>query len=236
MKNNNALYEARDLSFSYATDPKAPRVLSDISLVVDQGQFIALSGPSGSGKTTLLNILGLIESPRSGDIQLKGKNIRTLTEAELNALRRFEIGFIFQDFQLIEVLTVEENCEYFLARQKIPRRIRKKRVHQALAEVGLWEHRHKYPGEISGGQKQRTAIARAIAKEPSVIIADEPTASLDSQTSHQIMALLQQLNETRGVTMVVASHDPLVMGYVSHEIKLRDGRIQNMEARSRHVI
>jgi ABC-type lipoprotein export system ATPase subunit len=216
------LYEGRDLSFAYGSgDP----VLDGISIKIAKGEGICLTGPSGSGKSTLLNLLGLIEAPQIGELDLLGAPVARMTEKELNHLRRFHIGFIFQDFQLIDVLSVEENVEFFLTRQQIPLAERRERVKAALQDLGLWEHRHKRPNQLSGGQKQRVAVARALAKHPMMIIADEPTASLDSKTGRSLMQSLKSLQERRGVTLILASHDPMVLEFGLKEIRLMDGRL-----------
>lgn len=219
------VFQCTSLIFSYPTAQGLSRVLDGIDLTVKSGDFICLTGPSGSGKSTLLNLLGLIEPPQEGAFLFQSKSVNGLQEADLNWIRRHKIGFIFQDFQLIDVLSVEENVEYFLTRQKVPYAERQKLVELALLEVGLLDHRHKRPSQLSGGQKQRVAIARALAKRPAVIIADEPTASLDMTTGRTVMEVLSRLNEKLGVTIVLASHDPMVLEYGKLEVKLQDGRI-----------
>ena len=188
-------------------------VLNGITTSVHKGDFVCLTGPSGSGKSTLLNLLGLIEPPQEGQLLFDHQDVKTFSESKLNQIRRFQVGFVFQDFQLIDVLSVEENVEFFLTRQQVPAAERSLRVEQALVDVGLWEHRKKRPGQLSGGQKQRVAIARALAKQPLVIIADEPTASLDHKTGMLIMEHLCLVNQNRAVTLVLASHDPMVLGF-----------------------
>lgn len=219
------VFQCTNLVYSYQTPQGRSRVLNGIDLSVQSGDFICLTGPSGSGKSTLLNLLGMIEAPQEGSFQFQAKSVGGLSETELNWIRRYKIGFIFQDFQLIDVLSVEENVEYFLTRQGVAEAERQKLVELALHEVGLLEHRKKRPSQLSGGQKQRVAIARALAKRPAVIIADEPTASLDLSTGRTVMEVLKQLNEKLRVTIVMASHDPMVLDYARTEIKLRDGLI-----------
>ncbi len=231
----NRLYTCHALHYSYREKETATPVLNGLDITISAGDFLCLTGPSGSGKSTLLNLLGLIEHPQEGEFVFKGQEVSALTDKQINEIRRYEIGFIFQDFQLIDVLSVEENVEYFLTRQKIVPQERKERVELALDEVGLIDQRHKRPGELSGGQKQRAAIARALAKHPSVIIADEPTASLDLANGRQIMEILAKLNERHGVTVVLASHDPMVLSYTHREIKLQDGRI-TAERTKRHAV
>jgi ABC-type lipoprotein export system ATPase subunit len=221
----NFVFQCSNLNFSYAGQERREKVLNGIDLEVKAGDFICLTGPSGSGKSTLLNLFGLIEPPQEGELLFDGQNLKGLPEATLNHLRRFRIGYVFQDFQLIDVLSVEENVEFFLTRQKIPAKQRLELVGQALQEVGLWEHRSKRPGQLSGGQKQRVAIARALAKRPQVVIADEPTASLDHNTGRQIMERLESINKGSGVTIVLASHDPMVLEFGVCEVRLKDGTI-----------
>lgn len=197
--------------------------LKNVSLTIDRGSFICLKGPSGSGKTTLLNILGLIEPIQKGDVLLNGQSFANLTESEKNGIRRERIGFIFQSFHLFPVLSARENVEYFLIKQGIQTGERKRRVEAALRDVGLLDHGKKRPLEMSGGQRQRVAIARAIAKQPEVILADEPTASLDQNTGRDIMEIFLKLNQERGTTIIVSSHDPMVQSFTPKHISLRDG-------------
>jgi len=228
------LYEGKQLSFNYGRDPK-DRVLNEVTVTIDKGEGICLTGPSGSGKSTLLNLLGLIEAPQVGELLFLGKPVKDMKEPELNDIRRFHIGFIFQDFQLIDVLSVWENVEFFLTRQQLPKALRKERVEEALQDLGLWEHREKRPNQLSGGQKQRVAVARALAKKPLVVVADEPTASLDSKTGRQLMENLKRIQEQRGVTVILASHDPMVLEFGLREIRLLDGRITQSGKENRHV-
>ena len=219
------LYRVRGLDFSYRLGKQPVPALHAVDLDVPAGDFMCLSGPSGSGKTTLLNVLGLVEPVQEGEVTLDGQGVKALAEAERCKIRRYKIGFVFQTFQLFPILSAAENVEYFLTRQKVPRAERATRVREALEAVGLTEHAHKRPLEMSGGQRQRVGIARAIAKRPQVIIADEPTASLDQQTGRDIMQILKDLNLKKGVTLVISSHDPMVRSFCAHEVKLVDGRI-----------
>jgi ABC-type lipoprotein export system ATPase subunit len=219
------LYEIRDLSFSYRLDGQAVEALSGVTCEIPHGAMLCLTGPSGSGKSTLLNILGLIEPVQKGEVRLDGKSFQSLNEYARNELRRARIGFVFQQFHLFPVLSAEENVEFFLVRAGIPAPERKERVRQALESVGLYEHRQKRPLAMSGGQRQRVAIARALAKRPEVIIADEPTASLDQKTGREILAILQELNSRQGVTVICSSHDPMVLSFAKSRIHLSDGKI-----------
>jgi putative ABC transport system ATP-binding protein len=219
------LYRVRDVHFSYASGKLATPALNGVSMDVEQGEFVCLSGPSGSGKTTLLNLLGLIEQVQEGDITFRGEDLARLSETSKNHIRRYRIGFVFQTFQLFPVLRADENVEYFLTRQGIDRQERRARVQETLQAVGLWEHRTKRPSEMSGGQRQRIAIARALAKQPEVIIADEPTANLDQSTGKDVMDVFRRLNRERAVTLIVSSHDPMVQEFARRRLRLVDGRI-----------
>jgi putative ABC transport system ATP-binding protein len=220
-----SLYEVRDVRFSYQLgDLRAP-ALNGVTLEIARGDFVCLSGPSGSGKTTLLNLLGLIEPVQEGSVAFAGTSMQSLSERARNRIRRYQIGFVFQTFQLFPVLRADENVEYFLTRQRLSRETRRERVREALDVVGVWEHRHKRPSEMSGGQRQRVAVARALAKHPDVIIADEPTANLDQATGRGVMEVFSRLNVEHGVTLLMSSHDPMVQGFAQRRIQLVDGRV-----------
>ena len=190
-----------------------------------KGKFYCLSGPSGSGKTTFLNVLGLIEDIQGGDIEFEGKRFRNLKEEDKNYIRRNQVGFIFQHFNLFPVLSAEENIEFFLVRQGVPKKERKELVHKALKDVGLWDHRDKRPLEMSGGQRQRVAVARALTKRPLVIIGDEPTASLDQKTGKEIVNLLKNLSDEYGSSIILSSHDTMVHEFAEELVILKDGRL-----------
>lgn len=222
---DRSLYAVRDVHFSYALGALRVPALNGVTLDVDRGDFVCLSGPSGSGKTTLLNLLGLIEPAQQGSIAFAGRSLHALSERERNRIRRYRIGFVFQSFQLFPVLRADENVAYFLTRQRLPRDIRGERVQAALELVGLWSHRHKRPFEMSGGQRQRVAVARALAKQPDVIIADEPTAHLDQTTGRGVMEVFLRLNLQQAVTLIMASHDPMVQSFARRQICLVDGRL-----------
>lgn len=225
MAKSSIVYQCNNLQFSYELGNQRVVALDGVNLQIEEGGLVCLNGPSGSGKSTLLNLMGLIEPVQSGQLLFNGKDVGALSEREKNHIRRFELGFIFQNFHLIEVLRADENIEYFLARQKIPRHRRSAMVEKALKSVGLWEHRDKRPPQMSGGQRQRVAIARALAKGPTVIIADEPTASLDQATGRELMALLRRLTEFEGVTVIMASHDPMVLEFSTDIISIMDGQL-----------
>lgn len=222
---SDGLYRIRGIRFAYAFGRLKSPALNGIDADITKGEFVCFSGPSGSGKTTLLNLLGLIENLQDGSIDFGGRPFAALTESEKNDIRRHRIGFVFQTFQLFPVLRSDENIEYFLARQGLPREERRQRVRDVLEVVGLWEHRHKKPLEMSGGQRQRVAIARALAKHPDVIIADEPTASLDQATGRGVMEVFQKFCRERAVTIVASSHDPMVQQFADRQLHLVDGRL-----------
>jgi ABC-type lipoprotein export system ATPase subunit len=218
------IFDVNKVSFAYQLGSQKVQALKDVSLQIGSGEMVLLMGPSGSGKSTLLNLMGLIEPLAEGDIIFCGRSFASLGEQQLNHVRRFDIGFIFQSFLLFEVLTVRENIEYFLMRQQLPAAERSKRVEAVLAAVGLADKASCRPTELSGGQRQRVAIARAVAKKPRVIIADEPTANLDQHTASEILALLKGLAH-EGNTIIMASHDPLALSYADRTLKLRDGHM-----------
>lgn len=227
--------KAEALTFKYGQDDAERRVLDEVSLEIRIGEFVCLTGPSGSGKSTLLSILGMIELPQQGQLYFCGQRIDASQDAVRDELRRSRIGFVFQDFQLLDVLTAAENVEYFLARQGAPRRERAFLVKKHLEEVGLWELRDRRPGQLSGGQKQRLAIARALAKRPSLIVADEPTANLDRENARVILETLAELSRQRGVTVVMATHDPLALEYCDLAYDLAAGRCSVKQAGAHHA-
>jgi putative ABC transport system ATP-binding protein len=219
------LYELEDVRFRYMLGRTQVDALRGVTLPVARGALLCLKGPSGSGKTTLLNLLGLIEPVQEGAVRFEGKALAGLTEPERNRLRRFDIGYVFQQFHLIPVLSARENVEFFLRRHGLSRDARRERVESALRAVELWDQCDQRPLEMSGGQRQRVAIARALAKQPRVILADEPTASLDQATGKTILGLLLKLHATSNVTVIVSSHDPMVHALIPTHVALRDGAL-----------
>ncbi|HEX7713884.1 MAG TPA: ABC transporter ATP-binding protein [Bacillota bacterium] len=215
----------RKLQKNYAVGGGAFRALQGIDLDVADGEFLALVGPSGSGKTTLLNIIGCLDSPSDGEVWLGERQVTELTPNQLADLRRDRLGFIFQSYNLIPVLTAFENVEYPLVLKKVKPKERAEAVKAILAEVGLGEKLDSFPHQLSGGQQQRVAIARALVTRPMLVLADEPTANLDSHTGREIISLMQQLNREKGVTFIFATHDQRVMEHASRRIELVDGRI-----------
>ncbi|MFI2607446.1 ABC transporter ATP-binding protein [Kitasatospora sp. NPDC018619] len=214
-----------DLRRSFGTGERAVHALRGVSFTIGRGELTALKGRSGSGKTTLLNLVGGLDDPTSGTVALDGIDLAGLDEDGRLALRRERIGFVFQSFGLIPMLTAAENVGVPLRLRKAPAAEREERAHALLALVGLADHANQRPGELSGGQQQRVAIARALANQPSLIIADEPTGQLDSETGRSIMELLRAVVRSEGVTVLVATHDPTLMGLADRVIEVRDGRI-----------
>ena len=221
----NFIYEVEDVGFSYLLGKQKIEALSSLSLKIPRETLVTFSGPSGSGKSTLLNVLGFIEPVQEGRVVFLDEDLGSMSEKRKNEIRKFHIGFIFQQFHLIPVLTAEENIRYFLTRQNLPKAEIRERTEDVLHAVGLWEHRTKKPSQLSGGQKQRVAIARAVAKQPKVIIGDEPTASLDQKTGGGIMELLAEMVETRNTSIVLTTHDPMVQKFSKMNFHLQDGRL-----------
>ncbi|MCO4746915.1 MAG: ABC transporter ATP-binding protein [Proteobacteria bacterium] len=215
----------RDVSREYQQGPHTIRALNGVDLDVEQGDFMALMGPSGSGKSTLLNLLGGLDLPTGGEVTIEGHGLSTLTEKALSELRRDRLGFIFQSYNLIPVLTAFENAEFVLMLQGKSPAERKATVMKTLAEVGLEGLENRRPNELSGGQQQRVAVARAIAGRPALVLADEPTANLDSKTGNALIELMQQLNREHGITFIFATHDPKVMEAATRVVELVDGDI-----------
>lgn len=219
------LLELNHISKKYKTAAEQVEVLSDLCYDIRKGDFIVISGASGSGKSTLLNIIGCIDKPTSGSLCFAGNDITHIPLEALNVLRLHHIGYIFQSFNLIPVLNAYENVEFPLLFRYHNRALIQERVTGILERVGLKERMYYRPSGLSGGQRQRVAIARALAGSPSLIIADEPTANLDKDTAVSIIALLQALNEEYGVTIVLATHDPLLTGYARTKLHLKNGRL-----------
>ncbi|MFE0461570.1 ABC transporter ATP-binding protein [Kitasatospora sp. NPDC058965] len=219
------MVEVEDVWRSFGTGPTAVHALRGVSFQVGRGELTALRGRSGSGKTTLLNLVGGLDAPTSGRITLDGANLADLDEAGRLALRRDRIGFVFQSFGLIPILSAAENVGVPMRLRKVPAAQREERVAALLSLVGLAEHAQQRPTEMSGGQQQRVAIARALANEPALIIADEPTGQLDSETGRSVMALLREVVRSEGVTVLVATHDPQLMELADRVVELRDGHI-----------
>jgi putative ABC transport system ATP-binding protein len=204
--------------------------LDQVCLDIEEGSFVCLSGPSGSGKTTLLNAMGGLDTPDSGEISVGGRRVDQLSRGELADMRLNNIGFVFQAFNLIPVLSARENVEFVMQVQGVPAAQRRQLALQVLTEVGLEGLENRLPAEMSGGQQQRVAVARAIANQPALVLADEPTANLDTRSAAQLMDLFVTLNRERGITFVISTHDSRVMGYAPRLISMRDGQIVADEA------
>lgn len=226
------LLEARGLTKHYPLGKETVRALDRVDFTATQGDFAVINGPSGSGKTTLLNMLALIDRPSEGEVLFEEKPTSRLSEGELARLRREKIGLVFQTFNLIPILSVAENVEYPLLLTRTPRGERRERVAARLEEVGLSGLERRRPDELSGGQRQRVALARALVTQPRIVLADEPTANLDSATGKQIMELLRELNADHCVSFLVVTHDPSVIPYAKRVLTIRDGRIQGEEKRA----
>ena len=201
------------------------QALKGIDLEFEEGDFAVVSGPSGSGKTTLLNLMGGLDSPTSGQVYLKNIHISELKENQLAHIRLVNFGFIFQSYNLIPVLTAEENIEYIMMLQGVPQEERRERVYEIAGHLGIDDLLHKKPNEMSGGQQQRVAIARAVVSRPKVIFADEPTANLDSGNSSKLLDLMKKLNEEEKITFIFSTHDPIVSEKANRKIALRDGKV-----------
>jgi len=214
-----------DLCKTYRQGDQDIKALDHVSIDIDEGGFVCLSAPSGGGKTTLLNAIGGLDIPDSGEVYIAGKRIDNLSKGELAELRLKQIGFVFQAYNLIPVLTARENVEFVMQVQGIAASNRKDESYAILKEVGLEGLEDRRPAEMSGGQQQRVAVARAIVSRPALVLADEPTANLDSKTSDELMALFTMLNETHKSTFVIATHDQRVMSYAKRLIRMLDGRI-----------
>src|SRR6185436_1548724 len=210
---------------SYSLGRVLVRALSRVDLEIARGEFTALTGPSGSGKTTLLNLIGCIDKPDSGAVEIAGSDVTETPLHRLVHLRRDLLGYIFQTFNLVPVLTAWENVEYPLLLRAMPKRERRERVAHWLAEVGLTAQAKQRPDQLSGGQRQRVAIARAMVGEPQLVVADEPTANLDSDTAAHILDLLAAINERTGCTFVFSTHDPALVARARRVVRMRDGRV-----------
>ena len=198
--------------------------LKGVNLTLYEGEFLCVAGPSGSGKTTLLNLLGLLDRPTEGEILLFGRPLSRLSAREASRLRREKIGFVFQNFNLLPVLTAYENVEYVLWLRGVSRKERRVLAERALSEVGLLKKARHLPHQLSGGEQQRVAVARAIAGRPPLVLADEPTANLDSVTGENLIRLMRELNQRHGITFVFSSHDPRIIKLAHRVVLLRDGR------------
>ena len=214
------------VSKDYRLGRQTFRALHDVSLAVAKGRFLAIAGPSGSGKSTLLNLIGCIDTPTEGQVYIGKEEVGRKTPDELADLRASALGFIFQTFNLLPVLSARENVEYpLLHRKEISRKERRDRVDHYLGVVGLSRYAHHRPNELSGGQRQRVAIARALAGSPAIVLADEPTANLDSKTGEGVLRLMKKINESEGTTFIFSTHDTKIMNEAEITFTLEDGRL-----------
>ncbi|MEW6743134.1 MAG: ABC transporter ATP-binding protein [Planctomycetota bacterium] len=218
--------ELRGIDKTYGTEANPLPVLRSVDLEVSEGEYIAVVGPSGSGKSTLLNIIGCLDRPTRGTYMLAGRDVSRLDDRDLSRIRNQRLGFVFQSFHLVQHLTVLENVELPLFYARLSRRERRRRSEEVIAQVGLSHRLGHLPSELSGGENQRTAVARALANNPALLLADEPTGNLDSAISKEIMALFDALNRA-GRTVVVITHDPGIAAAARRRIALRDGRIES---------
>jgi len=216
----------------YSQGKMEVRAVDNLSFHINKGDFAALCGPSGSGKTTVLNLIGGLDIPTAGKVFLEGKDLNSLNRSQISVIRRDRIGFVFQAYNLIPVMTAYENAEFVMTLQGISERECRKRVMAILREVGLEGLEKRRPDEMSGGQQQRVAIARAIVTQPAIVLADEPTANVDSATADSLLGLMEQLNHESGVTFLFSTHDHRVMKRAHRLIRLRDGKMESDEVRS----
>lgn len=222
----DTIVELQQVSRTYVLGPNSIQALKGVNLNIGAGEFTAIAGPSGSGKSTLLNIVGGLDRATSGRVRVAGQETNSMSAAQLSRLRLQHVGFVFQSYNLIPVLTAFENAEYVLMLQGQPPAVRRERAKWALNVVGLEGLDDRFPRELSGGQQQRVAIARALAAQPALVLADEPTANLDSKTAASLLDLMVQLNREKNVTFLFSTHDPAVMSVARRVILMRDGLIE----------
>jgi len=231
MNQNHNIVATRNVSKTYHDNGVDVHAVRGIDLTIESGEFTAVVGPSGSGKTTFLNIISGLDTPTEGEVRLDGRDLSSMSGRELSDFRRDHIGFIFQAYNLIPVLRVEENVEYIMMLQGVPREERHRRVKEILDDVGLAGMADRLPTKLSGGQQQRVAIARAMVSRPRLILADEPTANLDSRTGADLLDMMRELNEKTGMTFLFSTHDRMIMKRARRVVTLRDGQIADDERR-----
>ena len=219
------LFEVKNLKKTYQIGDIKTHALRGVDLTIDKGEFTAIAGPSGSGKSTLLHLLGDLDKPTSGEIYLNGQRIDQLDKKEGAAMRLDKLGFVFQAYNLIPVLTALENAAFVLELQGVNKKERERRALESLRTLGMEEFKDRRPNQLSGGQQQRVAVARAFAAEPDIILADEPTANLDSKSGSDLIEMMKRLNEEQGVTFVFSTHDPRLLEHVKRTVNLEDGRV-----------
>ena len=225
------MIKVEKVSRNYKTGESVVRALRQVSLEIQDGEFLSIAGPSGSGKTTLLNLIGCIDAIDDAEISINGQKESTMNKEEKTSFRRLNLGFIFQTYNLIPVLYAYENVSFVLSLLDVPEAEVRQRTYEILKEVGLEGMENRRPSRLSGGQQQRIAIARALVKRPQIILADEPTANLDSKTGEEILKLMKRMNEKFGTTFIFSTHDKMVMEYASRLVQLHDGSIVSDERR-----
>jgi len=228
------IVECIDVKKTYHQGKVEVHALNGVNLSIKTGAFVALAGPSGSGKTTLLNIIGGLDSADSGRVIVDGNTLETMTQSELASLRLRNVGFVFQAYNLIPVLSALENVEFVMLLQGVPAAERRERAMSILDDVGLEGMHDRRPAELSGGQQQRVAVARAIVSNPSIVLADEPTANLDSKTGMGLLEMMKQMNEKRNATFIFSTHDKMVMDYARRLVLIRDGLVADDQIKSFH--
>ena len=219
------IVQCRNINKAYKQGQVTVQALKDVSLQIEKGEFLAVAGPSGSGKTTLLNMIGGLDRIDSGSIFVDSEAFETMSQSQLANLRLYKIGFVFQAYNLIPVLSAIENVEYVMLLQGLPTHERREKARAILDDVGLEGKYNRRPAELSGGQQQRVAVARAIVSDPSIVLADEPTANLDSKTGQGLLEMMKQMNAEKQITFIFSTHDHMVMEYARRLVKLRDGRL-----------
>lgn len=226
------IVECKDVVKTYQQGKITVQALRGVSLEVEKGGFVALCGPSGSGKTTLLNLIGGLDRPQAGRVVVDGQDLGSLNQGQLAEMRLRKVGFVFQAYNLIPVLSAMENVEFVMLLQGVPVAERRQRAREILDEVGLEGKYDRRPSELSGGQQQRVAVARAIVSNPSIVLADEPTANLDSKTGTSLLEMMRSMNQSRGVTFIFSTHDDKVMDYARRLVHIRDGQVAQDEVKA----
>jgi len=229
------LIDIRDITKVYQMGDQQVHALSGVTVGVDRGEYVAIMGPSGSGKSTLMNLIGCLDTPSDGSYVLNGREVAKMTDDELAAIHNQEIGFVFQTFNLLPRTSALQQVELPLVYSGVPRKERRERAKAALDSVGLTERMHHHPSELSGGQRQRVAVARALVNDPSILLADEPTGNLDSQTGAEIMALFDELN-SRGNTIVLVTHEEDIAAHARRIVRLLDGKVRDDRPNERRAL
>jgi putative ABC transport system ATP-binding protein len=225
-----SVVELKDVKKHYMLGETRVEALRGVSLAIERGEFLAIAGPSGAGKSTILHMIGCIDTPSEGKVLIDSQEVEELNDTELTRIRRNKIGFIFQSFNLVAVLNVYENIEFpLLLQRSLAKREREQAVMRVIEEVGLADRIHNKPSELSGGQRQRVAIARALVTRPLIVLADEPTANLDSETGHRIVELMRTINETEETTFIFSTHDAHIMEHARRVVNIRDGQFTGEE-------